>query len=115
LSSKGQTSITPFIGFCIGGDLELIKLALLHGGKINQSYVQLTGQSQGNKNYTALQAAVAYGETDVVSLLLANGGDPSMKDQSGRSCLELAEAENYTDVIALLNANLEKPNGGNGL
>jgi len=107
--------VSPFIGFCGGDDLELVKLALQHGGKVNAAYVGRTSQNHGKKNYTALQAAVAYGNTDVVKLLLANGGDPSIQDQSGQTCLELAQANNHTDIIGLLKAIPDKADAGDGL
>jgi len=94
--------ISPFIGFCAAEDVELVQLALRHGGKVNESYVQQTRQSKGKKNYTALQAAVAYGKTDVVKLLLANGGDPNIKDQSGKTCLDLAQEKNHSEIVNML-------------
>lgn len=102
--------VSPFIGFCAGEDLELVERALKCGGKINESYVQHTGQNQGEKNYTALQAAVAYGRTDVVKLLLANGGDPGIRDPSGRTCVELAREKKHTEIVELLNATKPAPN-----
>jgi len=107
--------ISPFIGFCVGDDVELVKLALQHGGKVNEAYVQQTQHTLGKKNGTALQAAVAYGKTDVVKLLLANGGNPSIKDESGKTCLDLAQEKDHTAIIGLLKANPDKPDAGDGL
>jgi ankyrin repeat protein len=107
--------VSPFIGFCACDDVELVQLALQHGGKVNEAYVQQTQQNQGKKNYNALQTAVAYGKTDVVKLLLANGGDPSITDQSGKTCLDLAQEKNHTDMIGLLKANPAKPVAGDRL
>jgi ankyrin repeat protein len=94
--------ISPFIGFCAAEDVELVQLAIKHGGKVNESYVLQTGQGRGKKNYTALQAAVAHGKTDVVKLLLANGGDPNIKDQSGKTCLELAQEKKHPEIANML-------------
>jgi ankyrin repeat protein len=94
--------ISPFIGFCATGPVELVQLALEHGGKVNDSYLQQTQPNQGKKNYSALQAAVAYGKTDVVKLLLAHGGDPDLKDARGNTCLDLAREKGHQDLIAIL-------------
>jgi uncharacterized protein len=107
--------ISPFIGFCAGDDTELVKFALKHGGKVNEAYVQQTKPNQGKKNYTALQAAVAYGKTDLVNLLLANGGDPNLKDQSGKTCLDLARENNHADIVEVLKSFPNKPNAKDGL
>jgi ankyrin repeat protein len=107
--------VSPFIGFCAGDDVELVQLALQHGGKVNEAYVSQTSQNHGKKNYTALQTAVAYGKTDVVKLLLANGGDPSIKDESGKTCLDLAQEKNHTDIVGLLKANTDQPAAGDRL
>jgi ankyrin repeat protein len=94
--------ISPFIGFCAAGSVELVQLALQHGGKVNESYVQQTQPQQGQKNYSALQAAVAYGRADVVKLLLAHGGDPKIKHARGNTCLELAHEKGHEDLIKML-------------
>lgn len=94
--------LSPFIGFCGIFDAELVKIGIKYGGKINESYIQQTTQNAGTKNYTALQAAVAYGKTDVVKLLLVNGGDPSIKDQNGKTCFELAKEKNHTAIVEML-------------
>lgn len=94
--------ISPFIGFCAAGSVELVQLALKHGGKVNESYVQRTQPHQGGKNYSALQAAVARGKTDVVKLLLAHGGDPNIKDARGNTCLDLAREKGHEDLVKML-------------
>jgi len=94
--------ISPFIGFCAAENMELVQLALKYGGKINESYTQHTEPNQGKKNYTALQAAVAYGKTDVVKLLLANGGNPKITDASGKNCLDLAREKGHGDIVEML-------------
>ena len=94
--------ISPFIGFCAAEDVELVQLALKHGGKTNESYIQNTKPNQGKRNYTALQAAVAYGKTDVVKVLLANGGDPMMPDANGKTCLDIARDKGHKDIVDML-------------
>ncbi len=75
---------------------------LEHGGKVNESYMQQTQPHGGQKNYSALQTAVAYGKTDVVKLLLAHGGDPNLKDARGNTCLDLAREKGHKDLVEML-------------
>ena len=106
--------ISPFIGFCAAEDVELVQLALKYGGKVNTSYVQQTEQSEGKRNYTALQAAVAHGKTDVVKLLLANGGDPNLKDSQEKTSFDLAQEGNHTEIMKILK-NPQQSARGDGI
>jgi len=115
LDRPNAFGISPFIGFCVSEDVELVKLALKHGGKVNDSYVQRTKPNQGKKNYTALQAAVVAGKTDMVKLLLANGGDPNIKDDSGKTCFELARENNHTDIVDALKTFSDQPDANDRL
>ena len=94
--------ISPFIGLCANEPVELVELALKHGGKVNDSYVNRTEPNQVEKNWTALQAAVWKGRADVVKLLLAHGGDWSIKDPYGKTCLELARDEGHKEIVQIL-------------
>jgi ankyrin repeat protein len=94
--------ISPFIGFCAAESVGLVELGLKYGGKVNESYANQTKPRQGEKNYTALQAAVAYGRKEVLKVLLAHGGDPSVKDASGHTCLDLARENGHEDIVQML-------------
>ena len=94
--------ISPFIGLCGGDDIALVELALKHGGKVNESYRVQTDQNKERTNYTALQAAVVYGQAEVVKLLLANGGDPSIKAPNGKTCLAIAQEKNHSGIVDML-------------
>ncbi|SDU12603.1 ankyrin repeat domain-containing protein [Halopseudomonas salegens] len=93
--------VSPFIGFCALGRTDLVQLALAKGGKVNAHFAHRTEQNQGKRNYTALQAAVAYGKTDVVQILLEHGGDPTIRDQTGKTSLELAREKGHADIVDL--------------
>ncbi|MGA1791270.1 MAG: hypothetical protein ACMUIM_07275 [bacterium] len=60
VNNPNAFGISPFMGFCAYGDLELVKLALFHGAKINESYLQLTGNAEGKKNWTPLQSSATF-------------------------------------------------------
>jgi uncharacterized protein len=94
--------VSPFIGFCAAESVELVELGLKHEGKVNESYANHTEPHRGDKNYTALQSAVACGKTDVVKVLLAHGGDPSIRDARGNTCLDLAREKGHEDIVQIL-------------
>ena len=94
--------VTPFIGFCGGDDVDLVRRCIEKGGKINDSFIQQTGAGKGQRNNTALQTAVSFGRIEIVRLLIANGGDPMLRDGGGSTCVELARQKNFPDVVELL-------------
>jgi len=102
VNSPNAFGISPFIGFCSAESVELVELGLKYGGKVNESYVNHTEPHRGEKNSTALQAAVADGRADVVKILLAHGGDPSIKDASGNTCLDLARKAGHQEIVQML-------------
>ncbi len=91
-----------FIGLCAGEDLEIVQLAFEHGGKINESYAQTTQTNWGQMYYTAFQFSVMHGSIEIVQFLLDNGGDPSITDSSGKTCIEIAQDAGREDIIKLL-------------
>ena len=94
--------VTPFIGLCGQGKLELVKLAAKHGGDANAKFDATLGEGTGKKNFSAFEAAVAYGHRDVVEFLLSAGADLSARDYKGRTALELAELNGHEDVARIL-------------
>jgi len=53
---------------------------------------------------TPLHLAVTGGHREMVELLVARGADPNVKDQSGRTPLEVARQKGYTELFELLGA-----------
>jgi ankyrin repeat protein len=105
VNKPNDFGVSPFIGFCSAESVELVELVelgLRHGGRINESFVDNVPPNKGEKNFTALQAAVAEGRTDVVKFLLAHGGDPNIKDSSGKTCLDLARERGQEDVVRMV-------------
>lgn len=84
--------ISAFIGFAGMGRLDLVEHALKHGGNINASF----------NNYSALQVAVAFGHKEVVELLLAHGGDPSLKGTYGQDAFTIAKESGFYELLPLL-------------
>lgn len=105
VNKPNDFGISSFLGFCGGDDLDLVKLALEHGGKINQRYVGKTTSSAGQKNYSALQAAVAYDKPEIVKLLLDHGGDPYLEVSQGMNSFDMAKAKQHNDVLKILESH----------
>lgn len=61
----------------------------------------VTDQKDGT---TALHVAADGGNIDAVKLLLEKGADRSMKDNSGKTALDLARAKNFAPIVTLLEA-----------
>jgi len=67
---------------------------LLHKGiKINH---------QSNRGWTALMAAVTNGHKEMVQFLMDNGADQSLKNEHGRTVLEMAKYRNRVEIIKIL-------------
>jgi ankyrin repeat protein len=102
VNKPNDFGISPFIGLSATESVELVELGLKYGGKINESYTNRTSPNCGKNNYNALQAAVADGRTDTVKVLLARGGDPSIKDASGKTCLDVAREKGNAEIVRML-------------
>lgn len=60
----------------------------------------------GENGVTALHLAVLKGNEDVVRLLLAEGADPDIKDNSGRTALDYAKENNNLHIENLIKTGL---------
>jgi ankyrin repeat protein len=98
--------VSPFIGLCGSGQQEFVELAVQHGADINSSYEAKVGQGAGMKNFSPLQAAVAYNQPQVVAFLLSRGADQIASDYKGRTPLELAESKGHEEIARLLRKQL---------
>jgi ankyrin repeat protein len=49
-----------------------------------------------------LHYAAKYGFDDIGELLMGMGGDPEIRDKSGRSCFDYAEQNGHKMMLALL-------------
>ena len=81
------------------GHLENVKM-LLEDGQVDIDH-------QNNYGYTALIEAVGLREgnqlyQDIVKLLMENGADQSIKDNSGRTAMDYANQKGYTEISKIL-------------
>ena len=60
----------------------------------------------GGEDTTPLQEASKSGSKDIVQLLLAKGADVNAKDRQGKTALDLAQQNGYTEVVNLLKAHM---------
>lgn len=59
---------------------------------------------RGENGVTALHLAVVKGNVDIVKLLLAQGADPDIKDNSGRTALDFAKQNNNLGLLRIMDA-----------
>ena len=101
VNKPNDFGVSSFIGLCGGDDLELVKLALEHGGEIDERYVSKI-DSGGKKNYSALQTAVADDKPEVLKLLLDRGGDPYLEVSPGMNSFDLAKTKQHDRILEIL-------------
>ncbi|HEX23139.1 MAG TPA: ankyrin repeat domain-containing protein, partial [Chromatiales bacterium] len=58
----------------------------------------------GLKQRTALMAAAAFNQPEVVRLLLKRDADPKARDEDGETALSVAEDKGNKEIISLLQA-----------
>jgi len=86
--------VTPLILASYRGQTDVVKLLLERGAAVNAR--------EKRNGLSSLSHAVGRGEKELVSVLLAHGADPLLKDADGRTALERAEANGASEIVALL-------------
>ena len=71
-----------------------VNLLLQRGAKIN---------SRGFEGHTALHETAFYNRLEMAELLLSNGADPNLKDDNGKTAMDLAYLAGKNDRIPLIN------------
>lgn len=95
-NDRGQT---PLAGAAFKGETEIAKLLLAHGAAVD-------GTSDGSR--TALMTAAMFDRTEIVGLLLAHGADPDVREASGKTAADMAEAMGAQNTPAQL-ARAKRP------
>ncbi|WP_431113149.1 ankyrin repeat domain-containing protein [Variovorax paradoxus] len=75
--------------------LESARLLIALGAPVNE---------QSTAGLTALHCAAYSGNIEMVELLLAQGADPSIIDQEGKTPAQIAEEEYWEELVAVLSA-----------
>jgi ankyrin repeat protein len=73
--------------------LESTRLLIAFGAPVNE---------QSGAGFTGLHCAAYNGNTDILELLLAQGADPSIIDQDGKTAAQIAEEESWEELVAIL-------------
>lgn len=92
------SKISPFCKAIVQGDVETVKRLITLGEDVNQ-------KSLGK---TPVIFAARYNKAEILSLLLENGADLSIKCDNGYTPKKHAELSNATEALAVINAYLEK-------
>lgn len=92
--------VSPFVGTCGSGDVELLKLMIDHGALVNDVFPNRTSTKDAGR--TCLHRAVTAGDADAVTLLVEHGADPELMDAAGTTPRSLAEEAERTDLLDAL-------------
>jgi len=92
-------NVTSMVAAAAAGNNTILETFITKGTPINA--LSETGES-------ALHAACWNGKVDTVKLLLERGADPQIKKGDGASPVALASGQKHNDIVALLNAAIEK-------
>jgi ankyrin repeat protein len=100
--------VTPFMGLCAAGDLELVQLALLKGAAVNATFSRTVDSQSGDRN-SALMWAASEGQSAVVDLLLQHDADPAHRNTAGETAADWARKNGHVELTEKLANLVHKP------
>lgn len=74
------------------GDIDFIKKLIEYGADVNEI----------SEDLSPLMIAARYNKVDILRVLLANGANPSARNEKGYTALKYAQLSNATEAIAIL-------------
>lgn len=92
-SSQNAMRVTPLHSAAAAHSGEIVRLLLENGAPVNQ-------QQQGG--WTALHAAADSGDREMVKSLVEYGADALIRNDEGKSPVDLARAKGYPELLELL-------------
>ncbi|HUH46153.1 MAG TPA: ankyrin repeat domain-containing protein [Arenibacter sp.] len=92
------SKISPFCKAILQGDIETVKRLIALGVDVNE-------KSLGK---TPAIFAARYNKADILSVLLENGADLTIRCDDGYTAKKYAELSNAKDALAVINAYLER-------
>lgn len=92
-----KTATTPLITASGKGNVEMMKLFIERGARLNAQE-----NNRARHSHTPLHAAVTSKSAEAVKLLLAAGADISLKDKNKLTPLQLAQKNKLKDIVQLL-------------
>lgn len=104
LTSKHPVEVTSLHAALFGAALfgrkkDTVKLLLKHGADVN---TQRGGKGWPRSGWAALHYAVGFGFEDLVESILEHGADPAIRDDQGRTPLQVAFDEGHNRIIEIL-------------
>lgn len=90
------------------GALESVRLLLKHGAKIDiqdkhgKAALMYASFARQRKNLEWFSEDINNAYPVIVTELLKNGADPTIRDNEGHTALEIAEAQGHEDIIRIL-------------
>lgn len=101
MNQPNAFGITPFMGLCASGDIELATLALENGAKVNAVFSRTVQQDAPDRN-SALMWAASDGREEMVAFLLANGADAAYENTGGETAADWASKQGHEEIAELL-------------
>ncbi len=98
--------MSPFIGACSVGDLDMIILMLAHGAVVDSSFPYRISPRppEENDGDTCLHKAIIYGHLEAARLVLRAGASPKVRNADGRMPEYYAERAGRKDLVDLLSS-----------
>jgi len=92
--------VTPLMTAAYGGHTEIVRSLVAKGADPNAAYAN---------DLTALMWAAGYGRTETVKSLLATGAKISLKDNRGKTALDIARDEKHDETARVLIDAADRP------
>ncbi|MGJ7530107.1 ankyrin repeat domain-containing protein [Variovorax sp. GB1P17] len=93
VSAGASADVKALVATVAAEHLESVRLLIELGAPVNE---------RNGAGFTGLHCAAYSGNTDIVALLLAQGADPSIIDQHGKTATQIAEEEGWDELVAIL-------------
>jgi ankyrin repeat protein len=90
-----EQALVPLDWAVLGNHLEVVQLLLAKGAKVN--HLDKLGMTP-----LLYAASIDFGNTAVVEKLLAAGADRTIKNETGRTALDLARDYKHTTIATIL-------------
>ncbi len=94
--STALGEVAPIHAAIFGRQFASLELLIRAGADVNAPQVG---------GFTPLMGAAQNGSVEFVRVLLESGADPSMKSGDGQTALDIAKAQNHTEVVSLIMKN----------
>lgn len=97
--SRHPLGVTPLHAALYGRQIETARLLIEHGADVN---LKRGGSGWPRAGWTALHYAAGCGFVELIGLIVARGADFTVRDEKGRTPLEVAIEEKQDEAAALL-------------